>query len=179
MGPNSSLLFEQGATINSSTNSSHSRFLRLIAVFKLLKASLLIAAGVGIFRLVHADIAREIERWVVRFGFDPGSRYVLDAIQRATHLSPARIRGLGIVSFVYAALFLTEGIGLWLLKRWAEWFTVIATGSLIPLELYEVFHRPSLIRIGVLLINIAIVVYLIRQINIDRRSDKRQKDSGR
>ena len=172
MGPNPSLLFEQGVSINSSTKSSHSRLLRLIAVFKLLKASLLIAAGVGIFKLVHADIAKEIERWVIRFGFDPGSRYVLEAIQRATHVSPARIRELGIVSFAYAALFLTEGIGLWLLKRWAEWFTVIATGSLVPLEIYEIFHRPSLIKIGVLAVNVAIVVYLIYQIRVDRQEKK-------
>lgn len=151
-------------------NSSHSRLLRLIAVFKLLKAALLIAVGIGIFKLVHADISAEVERWVVRLGFDPGSRYVVEAIQRVTNIPPAKIRGLGIVTFVYAALFLTEGIGLWLLKRWAEWFTVIATGSLIPLELYEVFHRPSLVKVGVLIINVAIVVYLISEINRDRHA---------
>jgi uncharacterized membrane protein (DUF2068 family) len=95
---------------------------------------------------------------------DPGSHFINHAIQRVTNIPPHRIKELGIGTFIYAALFLTEGIGLWLLKRWAEWFTVIATGSLIPIEGYEIYHHPSAIKVLVLLINIAIVVYLVYRI---------------
>ena len=82
---------------------------------------------------------------------------------------------------MYAGLFLTEGIGLWLAKRWAEWFTAIITGSLIPFELYETLHRPTAIRILVLLLNLAVLAYLIRRImrKSDSRSSRRTIDGER
>lgn len=74
------------------------------------------------------------------------------------------MKDLGVGSFVYAALFLTEGIGLWLLKRWAEWFTVGITASLVPLEVWEIHHHPTAVKILVLMINIAVVGYLLYRI---------------
>jgi uncharacterized membrane protein (DUF2068 family) len=97
-------------------------------------------------------------------GFDQDSRIMSHAIQRATNLSPSKIREFGVVSFVYAGLFLTGGIGLWLIKRWAEWFTVVITSSLVPLEIYEVFHRPTPIKVLVLIINVAVVAYPLYRI---------------
>ena len=69
-----------------------------------------------------------------------------------------------MVSFIYAGLFLTEGIGLWLVKRWGEWFSVIITSSLIPVEVYEIYRHPSAIKGLVLIINIAVVGYLLYRI---------------
>jgi uncharacterized membrane protein (DUF2068 family) len=149
-------------------NFSHSVVLRTVAVFKLLKAAMLIITGIGILKLMHNDVASTLQHWVARLGLDPGRRFVSEAIERATALPHERIRDLGIVSFIYAGLFITEGVGLWMLKRWAEWFTVIITSSLVPVEAYEIVQRTTLIRIVVLLINIAVVVYLLRRIVKDR-----------
>src|SRR5262249_34022424 len=102
--------------------------------------------------------------WVALAHLDPGGRFVARIIQNATRLSPDRIRELGIVSFIYAGLFLTEGIGLWLLKSWAEWFTVIVTGSLVSLEIYQCIRDLTAIRLLLVIINIAVVVYLIYRI---------------
>jgi len=143
--------------------------LRLIAVFKLLKVCALIIAGIFALRLVHADIGTVLEQWVLRLGLDPGSNLLNHAIQGVCEIPQDKIWELGAVSFVYAALFATEGIGLWFAKRWAEWFTVIITGSLIPFELYETIHRPTVIRVAVLLINLAVVAYLIHRIIHERR----------
>lgn len=145
-------------------SSSKSGLLRIIAVFKLLKAASLIVVGVGILKLSHTDVARQLEHWVAMLGFDPGHRLISHAIERATNLSPHRIREIGLVSFVYAGLFLTEGIGLWLEKRWAEWFTVVITSSLVPVECYEIYRQPTPIKILLLLINIGVVGYLIYRI---------------
>jgi uncharacterized membrane protein (DUF2068 family) len=144
--------------------SSHTQVLRLIGVFKLLKTATLIATGIGAFKLFHRDVGTVLERWTAMINLDPGSTLVNHTIQRITLLSPQRIRDLGIVSFIYAGLFLTEGIGLLLLKRWAEWFTVIITASLVPIEIYELIHRPNALKSLVLLVNIAVVVYLIHHI---------------
>jgi uncharacterized membrane protein (DUF2068 family) len=145
-------------------NTSNSGLIRLIAVFKLAKAALLIATGVGILKLMHMDVAGELDRWIVRLGLDPGSHYVNAAMEKATRLSPEKIKELGLVSFVYAGLFLTEGIGLWMLKRWAEWFTVVITSSLVPVEIWEIHRHPSAVKVVVLVINLAVVGYLLYRI---------------
>ena len=144
--------------------SSEIGLLRLIAFFKLVKAALLILTGIGLLKLVHLDPAAELEHWIIKLGLDPGSRLLNHAIERVTNIPPNRIKELGIGTFIYAALFLTEGIGLWMLKRWAEWFTVIATGSLIPIEAYEIYRHPTPLKFLVVLLNVAIVVYLAYRI---------------
>ena len=149
---------------------SEAKLIRMIAVFKLLKALLLFAVGLGALRLIHSDIASLLEHWVKMFGVDPGSRYVVRILQKAVALTPDKFKWFGIVSFVYAGLFLTEGIGLWLLKRWAEWLTVILTSSLVPVEIYEIHRHPSEVKFLVLLFNITVVAFLLYQIRGERRS---------
>ncbi|HEY1501514.1 MAG TPA: DUF2127 domain-containing protein [Acidobacteriaceae bacterium] len=151
---------------------SQSGLIRLIAVFKLLKASLLIIAGIGILKLMHSDLASVLNHWVATLGLDPDNRYIDSALRRAANIPPNRIKDVGLGSFVYAALFLTEGIGLWLLKRWAEWFTVVITASLVPLEIYEIYRHPTAVKVLVLLINLAIVAYLLYRIRNERQRDR-------
>ena len=76
----------------------------------------------------------------------------------------ARGAGLSTVGAGYAALFLTEGTGLLFRKRWAEWLTIIATGSFMPLELYELIKEFTPLRLLVLLVNAAVVLFLIYRV---------------
>src|SRR5579864_3133937 len=99
---------------------SHARLLRLIAVFKFLKAAALIAISFGTFRLLHKDLVDVAQRWVDRLGLDPGKHYVIVALEKVSRIGPGEIKKLGIVGLIYAALFLTEGTGLWMLRRWGE-----------------------------------------------------------
>ena len=147
---------------------SQTKVVRLIALFKLLKGVLLIAVGVAALKLLHTDIASLVESWVAVLGLDQNSRFVGRALSAAAALTPNRVRDLIVGSFLYGGLFLTEGIGLWLLKRWAMWFTVIITGSFLPLEIYELTRHPSAGKIGLLAANLALVGYLIRRIRDGR-----------
>jgi uncharacterized membrane protein (DUF2068 family) len=147
---------------------SDNKVLRLIAIFKLLKATLLIAVCVGALRLVHTDVTTLVEKWVARFGLNPGSRYVGHLILEAASLTPNRIKDLAVGSFLYAALFLTEGIGLWLAKHWAVWFSTIITSSLVPLEVREIYRHATSAKVLVLAINIAVVGFLIYRIRSQR-----------
>jgi uncharacterized membrane protein (DUF2068 family) len=158
-------------------NSSHAGLIRLIALFKFVKTAALIVTGVGVLKLIHSDIAGQLDHWVARLGFDPGSRYINEAIEKATNLPPHRIKEMGLACFFYAPLFLTEGIGLWLLKRWAEWFTVVITGSLVPVEIYEIFRHPSAIKVLVLVINLAVVAYLLYRIVQEPRPIRNAKEA--
>ena len=151
--------------------SLHSRLLQLIALFKLLKAALLIAVGAGALKLLHKDVAGAVEHWVELLKLDPNNHYVDTALEKASNITPYKIKELGLGSMIYAGLFLTEGIGLWFGKRWAEWLTVIITSSLIPIEIYEIYRHPTPVKIAVILINIAIVAYLVYRIR-NQTSDR-------
>jgi uncharacterized membrane protein (DUF2068 family) len=142
--------------------------LRLIAAFRLFKAGALFLAGLGVLRLVDKDVDTQIEHWVTMLGFDADGRLITRATQYATNIPPYRIRQLGIASFAYSALYLTQGIGLWMLKRWAEWFTVAISSLLVPVELWEIYRHPTVIKVLVLLVNLAMIAYLIYYINPEK-----------
>jgi uncharacterized membrane protein (DUF2068 family) len=154
---------------------SQSGLLRRIAIFKFFKTSLLILTGIGILKLMHNNVAAVLDHWVSMLGLDPGNRYVYEAIRKAANLPPDKIKDIGLGSFVYAALFLTEGIGLWLRKRWGEWFTVVITASLVPFEFWETYRHPTPLKILVLIINVAIVGYLLYRIRNEDSGKERQE----
>jgi uncharacterized membrane protein (DUF2068 family) len=155
-----------------SSKTSKGGLLRLIAVFKFFKVATLIAVGIGALKLFHQGSDGVLQHWVSELGINPGGHYADLAMSKIISLPPEKLKDVGFGSFVYAALFLTEGIGLWMMKPWAEWFTVIITGSLVPLEVYEIVKHPSAGKIGVLLINIAVVVYLVLRIRTERAEKK-------
>lgn len=144
--------------------------LRFIATLKFLKVALLIVTGVGILKLLHKDLACALEHWITMLGLNPGNQFVEAALTKAANLTPHKVKLLGAGSFIYAGLFLTEGVGLWLASRWGEWLTVIITSSLVPVEVYEIFRHLSFIKILLLITNLAIVAYLVFRIREDDRN---------
>jgi uncharacterized membrane protein (DUF2068 family) len=150
------------------TSSKGSKTILLIALFKLVKAASLILVGVGALKLLHRDIADTVMRWVDILRVDPDNRFLHGLLMRVLSVTPERLKALSAGTFIYAGLLLTEGVGLLLRKRWAEYFTIITTGGLIPLELYEISRHVTAAKIGVLIINIAIVVYLIVRVRRTR-----------
>ncbi len=137
------------------------RILGLIALFKFFKASLLVAVGIGALKLVRADLIAWFQHWVSALAPNIGRRTVEQLLARVSQTDPGRLEALGVGAFLYAILFAVEGIGLWRGKRWAEYLTVIATASFVPLEIYELIHRVSPPRLSALFLNLAIVAYLI------------------
>jgi uncharacterized membrane protein (DUF2068 family) len=133
----------------------------LIGLFKLAKALLLIVVGIGAIKLLHKDVADTITHWVDVLRVDPDNRFIHQMAAKAFGVTPAQLKAVSAGTFFYASLLLTEGIGLLLRKHWAEYFTVITTGALIPLEVYELVKHLTAPKVAVLAINIAIVWYLI------------------
>ena len=135
--------------------------LRLIAAFKLAKGVLLLVAGLGALRLVHRDLAEVVDGWSGHLHLDPQGRLTEKLLLRAMDVEPRRVAMIGIGMLVYAGILLTEGVGLLLRRRWAEYFTVIVTASFVPLEVYEIVRHVTVPRIAVLAVNLAIVWYLV------------------
>ena len=146
------------------------RGLRFIAAFKLFKGLVLFAAGVGAVKLLHKDLAFEFERWADIFRVDPNNHYIHHLLESLSILDDRKLRELSVGTFFYSALLLTEGTGLLLGKRWAEFFTIIATSSFIPLEVYELTKRVSWARLVVLLLNIVVVAYLVIELRRNRKN---------
>jgi uncharacterized membrane protein (DUF2068 family) len=142
----------------------------LIALFKLTKGVLLLIVGIGALKLLHRDVAETVAHWVDILRVDPDNRYIHRLLAHVLAVTPGQLRAASAGTFIYAGLLLTEGIGLLLRKRWAEYFTIITTAGLIPLEVYELIHRLTIAKIVILAINIAIVVYLIARVRQARRS---------
>jgi uncharacterized membrane protein (DUF2068 family) len=148
----------------------HSRGLWVIAAFKLLKGLALLAVGIGAHNLIDKDLDAVVEHWVDIFRVDPNNHYLHGLIERFTNLDPRHLRELSVGTFIYSAVLLTEGVGLALRKKWAEYFTIIVTSSFIPLEVYEILRHTTMMKIVLLLINIAVVWYLVMEL---RRYKKR------
>ena len=142
----------------------HGRGLRLIAAFKLLKGFALLALGIGALRLLHKDVAAVFEHWINIFRVDPHNHFINRLLEKLLILDDRRLKELSVGTFVYSAVFFTEGIGLALRKRWAEYFTIISTSSLLPLEIYELAKHVSAGKVFALLINVAVVIYLVAEI---------------
>jgi uncharacterized membrane protein (DUF2068 family) len=90
-----------------------------------------------------------------------GNRYVDRALGKLMALDDRKLKAISAGTLFYAALLLTEGVGLLLRRRWAEYFTVIVTSSFIPLELYELVKHVTATRVAVIGVNVAVVWYLV------------------
>ena len=138
--------------------------LRVIGALKIAKALMLIAAGVGVLSL-GGDHAHTLA-W--NYHHDEANRYINRALSKVSHVITHELHELGIGCFVYAALFSVEGVGLWMRKVWAEYVTIIITGSFVPFEVYEAVEHASPVKGVVLVLNIAIVVYLVWRLRRDK-----------
>ena len=147
------------------------RGLWLIAAFKLFKAVALLAVGIGALKLLHKDVAAVIEHWIGVFQVDPHNHFIHKLLEKLSILDDRRLRELSVGTFIYSGIFFTEGVGLALRKRWAEYFTIITTSSLLPIEVYELIRHASIGKGFALLINLVVVAYLVRELRKTRRPE--------
>ena len=148
---------------------AHGRGLRLIAAFKLLKCLALLALGIGALKLLHKDVEAIIVHWINVFQVDPHSHYLQLLLEKLSILDDRRLKELSAGTFIYSAIFLTEGAGLAFRKSWAEYLTIITTASLLPLEVYELAKHASIGKVLALVINLAVVIYLVLEICRSRK----------
>jgi len=148
---------------------AHGPGLRLIAAFKLLKGLALLALGIGALKLLHKDIEAIVVHWINVFQVDPHSHYLQLLLEKLSILDDRRLKELSVGTFIYSAIFLTEGAGLAFRKSWAEYLTIITTASLLPLEVYELAKHASIGKVLALVINLAVVIYLVLEICRSRK----------
>ena len=140
----------------------HNRWLVLIAIYKFLLAAMFAAVGIGALRLMHKDIDDVISHIGDLLRFNPESRFVNFLYDRASLINDPLLRRIGALAFSYAGLSLAEGIGLYLEKAWGEFLTLAITASFLPWEIFEIFHRLTWVRVGLLAVNVMVFIYLVK-----------------
>jgi len=137
--------------------------LRIIAVYHLLKASFFFALSFGMKHFFNHDIGQFLNDYLIEpFKLDPSSEFLKKLLEKAADITPVTFKLFSWVFFAYAIIFLIEGVGLYLRKRWAEYMVVIVVTSLLPIELYEIYVQFAFWKVGLVLGNLLVVAFLIK-----------------
>lgn len=155
--------------IQTASRKSRDTGLWLIGIFKLVKGLLLLVVGTGALTLLHKDVSDVVGQWIEVLRVDPQNRYIHSLLVKLTAVDDRILKEISAGTFFYAALLLTEGVGLLLKKHWAEYLTAIATASFIPLEVYELAKHFSITKVIVIGINVAVVWYLVARLRREHK----------
>ncbi len=138
------------------------RYLKIIALFKIAKAVLLFILGFSLLFVNARDTWMDaISNWAADEILLEHSRaviYLLNKLQAG--LAGGALRATGLLALFYCAVLFTEGFGVYMQQRWAEFLMIFATSAFIPIEIRHLWHRPSLIALLILLANLFIVWFL-------------------
>lgn len=146
--------------------SRHDRWIIAIGAFKLLQALLFISLGIGALRLLHKDLMDLAEHLILAMRFNPEGRFVNLFLDKVALIDPHRLKQISAVIFSIAGLDMVEGMGLVLEQVWAEYVTLVLTASFLPLEFFEIFRHATSIRVVLLIINLAVVIYLLYYVKL-------------
>lgn len=141
---------------------SHHAGLILVAAYKLLGALLFVLVGIGALRLMHKDLDDVIWHALVEVRhWNPESRVLSFLLDKAELLNDPMLKRIGFGAFLYAAIGIVEAVGLYFEKAWAEFLTVAITASFLPIEIREVIVKAGWWKIGLLIANLLVLVYLL------------------
>jgi len=144
--------------------------LRVFAVERFVRGLAAAALAFVVWRLVYSHLsveqAFERERPVLhslleQLGINIDNSKLVGLITRALTLSPGTLRWLAIGLAVYAVIELIEGTGLWLAKRWGEYFAMVATSLGLPYEIYELASKVTVTKLILFAVNLLLVLYLV------------------
>lgn len=146
------------------------RVLRAVAVLEFFKGVFVLLMGICAIALVHKDIWLIAESLLALLHISTDRRYAQLFLDFADSITDARLWAAVRIAFAYAVLRFTEGYGLWRGRTWAEWVALVSGTLLLPLEVRELFRGVTVIRSALLIGNIAIVLYMLNVILVNRRA---------
>jgi uncharacterized membrane protein (DUF2068 family) len=170
-------MYTQAPVKNRAHLASSERWIILIGVWKLLEAALLLILGIGALKLLHKDLVDVVTRFIIDIGRDPEGHFANLILDKVALIDPHRLKQISIAIFAGATLHLIEGVGLVLRKTWAEYVTLILTASFLPWEVIEIIRHTTSIKVGLLLLNLAVVIYLVFYVQTSVRRRAVQQES--
>jgi uncharacterized membrane protein (DUF2068 family) len=152
--------------------------LKLIAGAKIAKGVALACLSLGVFDLIHKDLTAIAQRFVQIARISPENKYVELLLEKLGLVAPSTLIRLGMLSALFSSIELIEGLGLWFGAAWAEYVVVVSTGLFVPEECLGIARHPSWLRFAVLLVNVAILVYVVRVVWHRYQARKSEKAAG-
>src|ERR1039458_2573967 len=140
---------------------AHLKGVRTVAIFEFAKGIVVVLAGLGIFRMRHKDLWGVAESFLEFFHVNPLHHYVGVFIDLVYRVSDIRLWKIAVVATVYSILRFIEAYGLWYTRPWAEWLAIASGSIYIPFEVDDLLRRPDWIRLLIVAINVAIVLYMV------------------
>ena len=142
--------------------------MQAVALMEAVKGFIVLGAGFGLLTLLNRDVAHIALALVTRLHIDPEQHYAGIFLEAAEHVTNRSLWiGAGF-ALAYSAIRLAEGYGLWYEHRWGAWLGAFSGALYVPIEIYELWHRPSWIKAGTLTLNVAVVIYLVRSLRKGR-----------
>lgn len=135
--------------------------IRAIAVFEMVKGLLGFAVGIALISLLHRDLRQVAENVLGYLHIDLTGHFAQMFVERAAKINESNIMIFVALAFVYTLVRFVEAYGLWRLRAWAEWFAIISGTIYLPIEIYEIFRQPTIIKFLIFFFNLALVLYLI------------------
>ncbi|AHH18166.1 putative membrane protein [Nocardia nova SH22a] len=144
--------------------------MRLLAAERVLRGLVFVLLAGGVFKVrnsqqqLHAAFDRElplIRPLADQIGWNPDNSKIVEFIEKGWTLSPTVLTWIAAGLLAYAVIEFVEAVGLWYVQRWGEYFAVVATALFLPLEIYEITERVTVVRAGALVINVAAVIWLL------------------
>src|ERR1035441_3391032 len=140
---------------------AHIKGVRTVATVEFTKGIVVVLAGLGAFSMRHKDIWGVAESFLEFFHVNPYHHYVGVFIDLVSRISDVRLWKIALVASIYAILGFVEAFGLWYALPGAEWMAAITGGIYIPFEAADLIRRVTWFRLLVLVINSAIVLYML------------------
>ena len=137
------------------------RGIRTVAVFEALKGIIVLIAGIILIRLVHDDLQAAAERFIRHMHLNPLRFFPHLFLEGVSKINPSRLRAFAAFAFFYSCVRFIEAYGLWRIKAWAEWFAIISGAIYIPFEVLGLIKHATLFKVGIIIFNLFIVLYLI------------------
>jgi uncharacterized membrane protein (DUF2068 family) len=140
----------------------HRRGLRTVAMIEAAKGLLVLLVAFGFAEVIrlHIDLEETARNLLYFLQVDPDRRFSHALMHAAGRMMNADLLTVLAIALLYCSLRFIESYGLWRQRVWAEWLAIISGAVYLPLELYNLIRRPSVVHWVILLINIAIVVYI-------------------
>jgi uncharacterized membrane protein (DUF2068 family) len=153
---------------------SRPRALVAIVIYKSFTVGLLTCVAIGLFLTSkkYDSLFTFAEEYMMT-----GKREIIKAgLTQVLSVSTTKMQLGALVALIYAAVNGLEAVGLWHQKAWATILVVGIVGLTIPVEIYEIIEKASIVKFGVFAINIAMFVYLLRHALEERRKRLEGKD---
>jgi uncharacterized membrane protein (DUF2068 family) len=147
--------------------------LQTVATIEFVKGIFVALMGICALLLVHKDAWLYAESLLAVFHISTDRRIAQMFLDFADNVTDAKLWAAAWLAFAYSTLRFIEGYGLWRCRTWAEWVAAVSGTLLLPLEVRELFRRVTLLRCGVLIVNVAVVLYMVYVIMANRREHKK------